>query len=117
MEDIKAFGRNIRIYRKNLHMSQEVLAEKLDINTSNITKIENGEQFVSADVLYKLADILQVCVSDLFRTDEPQETSRQDSYKEKLQKYISTLSDEEVRYMFENIKLFQKYSKKINDLL
>ena len=111
MEDLKAFGRNVRAYRKRLHLSQEVLSEKLGINPSNITKIENGEQFVTAPVLYKLAEILQVSVSDLFKTKPVKDTSQEDNCKQKLMKYVSTLSENEAKYVFENIKLFQKYAK------
>jgi len=112
MEDMHAFGRNVRLYRKNLHLSQEVLSEKLDINPSNITKIENGDQFVSSDVLYKLAEKLQVTVSDLFKTDETPISPATDSAGSRLKKYILTLNDEEAEFAYENIKLFKKYFHK-----
>ena len=112
MDNLKAFGRNIRTYIKNLHLSQEELAEKLNINTSNIVKLEAGKQFVTAKVLFNLASILQVSVSDLFKETSPEDTSRDDSYKQKLLKYISTLSETEAKFAFDTIKLFQKYSGK-----
>jgi len=109
MEDMRAFGRNVRLYRKNLHLSQEALSEKLDINPSNITKIENGDQFVSSDVLYKLAENLHVTISDLFRTEEPPFFPNTDSSGNRLREYIMTLSDVEAEFAYENIKLFRKY--------
>ncbi len=112
MEKLKPFGRNVKIFRKNLHLSQEELAEKLNINTSNIVKIEAGRQFVSAKVLFKLAEALQVSVSRLFEQDAPEDTSSCDSLKQKLFKYISTLSEDEAKCAYEIIKLFQKYSGK-----
>jgi len=112
MEDMRAFGRNVRLYRKNLHLSQEVLSEKLDINPSNITKIENGDQFVSSDVLYKLAESLQVTISDLFRAEEPPVFSDTDSPRSRLRNYIMTLNDDEAEFAYENIKLFKKYFRK-----
>lgn len=112
MEILKAFSRNVKIYRKNLHLSQEALAEKLNINTSNIVKIEAGNQFVSARVLFKLAEVLQVTVSDLFKEESPADTKSADSDKQKLLKYVSTLTDKEAKYTYEAVKLFQRYTDK-----
>ena len=111
MEELKTFGKNVRAFRKNLYLSQEVLSEKLGINPSNITKIENGEQFVSAKILFKLAEILQVSVSDLFTAETRKASRKKDSSREKLLKYVSVLSENEAKCVFEIIKLFQKYSK------
>ncbi len=111
MDKLKIFGANVRHYRKRLHLSQEQLAEKLNINTSNIVKVESGKQFVSATVLYKMAEVLQVSVSDLFREDTPTTSSQTDSNKQKLLKYVSTLTEDEAQFAFESIKIFQKHSK------
>lgn len=53
-------GKLIVRQRKALRISQEILAEKLDIHVRTLGKIENGHSFVSADVLCKLSKIFNV---------------------------------------------------------
>jgi transcriptional regulator with XRE-family HTH domain len=54
--DIKAtFGENLKFYRKEKHLSQEQLSEKVDISVKHLSSIERGLNFVSADLLEKLA--------------------------------------------------------------
>jgi transcriptional regulator with XRE-family HTH domain len=69
--DIKVlFGNNLRRYRKKAGLSQEILAEKLDISTQHISNIETGRKFVSAGLLQEIIGILQVPPSLLFYDPE-----------------------------------------------
>ena len=45
------FGQNLRFYRKNAGLSQENLAEKLNISQNHLGLIERGKQFVSYTLL------------------------------------------------------------------
>jgi transcriptional regulator with XRE-family HTH domain len=59
--DIKSiFGENLKFYRKAKNLSQEQLAEKADISVKHLSAIERGLTFVSADLLEKLADSVEV---------------------------------------------------------
>ena len=60
------FGTNLKFYRKRRHLSQEQLAEKVDISAKHLSKIERGLTFVSADLLEKLSDTLEISVAQLF---------------------------------------------------
>jgi len=65
--DIKAsFGLNLKHYRKKQHLSQEQLAEKVDISVMHLSKIERGLTFVSADLLEKLSNNLDISAASLF---------------------------------------------------
>ena len=67
MENIKIlFGKRLRELRKKNGLTQEELAEKLDIAERNISKIECGDNFPRPEKLIKLAKILNVSVQDLF---------------------------------------------------
>ena len=61
-EQIKDFrlklGDKIRIVREERGYSQEQLAEKMDINRSTISKIENGKFGISVDYLVKFSIFL-----------------------------------------------------------
>lgn len=69
MSRLKNLGKNIKKYREAKKFSQELLAEKADLSREYITRIENGQKFVSLKKLFLLADILGVKFSDLANFD------------------------------------------------
>ena len=67
MKGIKTvLGANIKYYRKKLHLSQDQLAEKLEITPKHLSTIETGATFVSAELLEKITQQLLVSASTLF---------------------------------------------------
>ena len=66
-ENIKIlFGKRLKKLRIKKGLTQEQVAEKLNIAERNISKIECGDNFPRPDKLSKLATILGVTVQDLF---------------------------------------------------
>ena len=53
-------------YRKELHLSQEKLAEKADASANYIALIENGKYFPSLPMIQQIAKALSVESLDLF---------------------------------------------------
>lgn len=62
---IYGLGRKIFARRKELGMSQNTLAEKLDISREHLAKIETAKRTVSLDLLIEIADSLNTKVRDL----------------------------------------------------
>lgn len=62
----KIFGSAVRARRRGLGFSQEELAERADLHRTYITEVENGLRNISIDNISKLADALEVSVSELF---------------------------------------------------
>lgn len=62
------FSRNIKVYRKQNHLTQEMLAEKADLSISYIKQIESGTEFknVSLTAMLKLSKALGITIRDLF---------------------------------------------------
>ncbi len=58
-------GREIFNKRKELGLSQNELAEKLDISREHLAKIETAKRTVSLDLLIEIAQCLNVKVKDL----------------------------------------------------
>lgn len=58
-------GRNIFKRRKELKLSQNELAEKLDISREHLAKIETAKRTVSLDLLIEIAENLNTKVKDL----------------------------------------------------
>lgn len=64
------FGLNVVYYRKKKRLSQTQLAELVNIHRTYVSAIELGKVSVSFDVLFKLAQVLEVPVSKLFEIRE-----------------------------------------------
>lgn len=78
LREVLAF--NIKLYRKNLGLSQEKLAEKLDIAANYIALIETGKRFPSINMLERIATALQKDTVEMFSIT-PIELSRRKSLK------------------------------------
>ena len=59
MDYIK-LGKLVRIMRKNRGLTQEKLAELVDVSTSYIGHIERGTRKLSVDTLYRICKVLGV---------------------------------------------------------
>ena len=58
-------GRLIAERRKSLNMTQNELAEKLNISAKAVSKWERAKNFPNIDMLQDLAKILEIQVADL----------------------------------------------------
>jgi transcriptional regulator with XRE-family HTH domain len=63
---IKAFGKNLRKIRLEKNISQEQLANDIDIPINQIGRIERGEINTSISVAYALTKALKVDIVELF---------------------------------------------------
>ena len=58
-------GREIYKHRKQLGVSQNVLAEMVNISREHLAKIETAKRTVSLSLLIDIADSMNIRVSDL----------------------------------------------------
>lgn len=63
-------GKNIHKYRKLNNLTQEKLAEIIDVEINSISSFERGKYFPSPENLIKIADALKIDLSDLFTFNE-----------------------------------------------
>lgn len=69
--DLQAqFGRNLREHRKRLGLSQEGLADELDLHRTYIGGIERGERNLTLKTIEAIAERLGVEPIDLLRPSE-----------------------------------------------
>lgn len=65
-------GRRVRLRRKELGISQERLADGLDLTFQQVQKYERGSNRISASKLYEIARVLRVPVAFFFEgLDDP----------------------------------------------
>ena len=63
---IRAFGENLRKIRQNKKMSMQILAYTINVEYSQISRIELGKINTSISTIYEIAQALDVPVKDLF---------------------------------------------------
>ena len=62
----KRLGDKVRIYREDAGMTQELLAEKIDLSVDMVGKLERGVAAPSFNTLEKLCNVLDKDVLELF---------------------------------------------------
>lgn len=63
--DYRSLGKRLRQERHKMHLTQEKLAEKIEVSDAYIGQIERGERSLSLETLVKLANQLGVTVDYL----------------------------------------------------
>ena len=63
--DYYAIGQRIRKYRKAKRMSQETLAEQVDISVTHMSHIDTGNTKLSLQVFADLVQALEISADDL----------------------------------------------------
>ena len=92
------FGANLKQYRKQKHLSQEQLSEKVNISVKHLSKIERGLTFVSADLLDKLSEQLEIPVACFFCK------SNEKIYDENVNQIFDRISEKHLIRALEGIK-------------
>ena len=91
----ECLAKNIKKYRKELHITQEQLAEMAKTSTTYIGTIEIGQKFPSLQMIERIAAALQVDSLQLFQIDTafPAQSQPQvdfDALKKSLMKNIKS---------------------------
>ena len=69
MSRLELLGQNIKKFRKMRHLTQRDLAVALDCTYEFICRIERGQMLIGLRRLFKLADVLEVKMTDLIDFD------------------------------------------------
>ncbi len=96
----RKLGARIQEIRKSKKMTQEKLAELINLETPNLSNIERGKKFMTADTLEKIITVLNVKEKDLFDFEHfmPREDLR-----EKIITETENLSEKELQYLYKMI--------------
>lgn len=69
MSRAKLLGQNIKKFRELKGLTQNELAEKVDLSREYIADIERGLKNISLRKLYMIVDVLNIKCSDLINFD------------------------------------------------
>jgi len=64
-------GQRVKKFRKERGLSQEKLAEKLDVSRPVVSQIEKGKRKIKVEDVFKLAEILDFSIEELIGTKDP----------------------------------------------
>ena len=93
-------GTRIQEIRKSKNMTQESLAEKIGLDTPNLSNIECGKRFMTAETLEKIAIALNVEEKELFDFGHIKDRTEIINL---LNKEIENSSDNELMYFYKVI--------------
>lgn len=65
--DYAKLGKRIKHARERKRMTQEALANEIDVNPSYISHIESGDKKLSLKTLFKISYILDTSMDELFQ--------------------------------------------------
>lgn len=97
------FGEILKRLRKNAHMTQQELADKLWISKSSVSCYEQNTRFPSPEMLIKIASIFHVSVDYLLDREQKQRILD-----------ITDLKDEDVEFLCTTIN-FLKAKNHVGD--
>lgn len=98
-------GARIQEIRKSKKITQERLAEMIELDIPNISNIERGKRFVSSTTLEKIINALNIEAKELF--DFEHKKSRQDLISD-INQIITTSTDKEIEYFYRMMKMYRE---------
>ena len=99
--DYFAIGQRIRKIRKAHGLSQESLAEQINISTTHMSHIETGNTKLSLPVLVDLAAALEVRTDDLLYDGSPAERS---AATDAIVQMLDTCTTQQIKIIKDSLK-------------
>ncbi len=103
MDNKKSLGKRIKEFRKMNGLTQEKLAEAIDIETASLSAIESGRHFPSLPTIEKIATVLNIEIKALF--DFKSLVSAKEM-KEEIIKHIDKLNDKEIAFIYKFVDCY-----------
>ncbi len=101
MNPEELFGKRVRAARKAAKLTLEKAAEQVDIHANHLAQIERGTKRPSFELIFALADVLNVSPVTLFlfERDEADEKTLRRKVNALLDKYTAEQLGQTYRYM------------------
>ena len=96
----ESFGQNLKIIRKSKNYTQEKLAEKINIDIRQYSRIETGKGFPSLTTLENICDALNINPACLFEMNDDKSIYNKKSPEYEIFIKIKKLSDSSAKIKF-----------------
>ena len=103
MDIKKLFGLRIKEYRKKKGLTQAQLAEIVNVDGKHISRIELGNNFPSAELIARFANVLDIEPKELFEFYHHQEPI---DLKQSITQILEILSKEQLEATYKYIRSF-----------
>lgn len=104
----KTFGINLKKLRSAKNLTQEQLAEILNMQMQSITFIETGRTFVSSEVLSKLCNYFNVEPQFFFKAGNIESTQKELNLKQDISRLLSSCDYDKLLSIYNIIIALQK---------
>lgn len=98
-------GARIKELRKSRAMSQEQLAEKIDVDPKHLSRIEVGRGYPSLDALENIANVLNVDMKDFF---EFQHLNTADEVEKAVDSLLKSADENKKRVLLKLLKALDR---------
>lgn len=105
-------GARVRHYRTMNHLTQEQLSERVDVSSTTISRLENGDQMVGVFRLIRIAEALGTTPDALLYPPET-EQSIEDEYKERMIALIEKYTGKQREYIWKVMKAFSEFESEV----
>ena len=113
--DMEVVGKRIQALRKEHKMTQQQLAEAIDISEKYLSNIETGKDICSIHVILNIANLLDASVDDLLGSNLKYNrfhTPANGAYHTRLINETYALSEKECAHLLRYIELMKEQDKK-----
>lgn len=107
--DYKSIGKRIKIARIKQEITQEKLAEKVEISPSHLSNIETGSTRLSLQTMVNLANALNISVDYLLSENIIHSGA---VFKDEIQKVLEDCDDHEIRVIAKIISAAKEAMRK-----
>lgn len=97
-----ALGENIRRIRKRIGFTQDAFSEKIGIEPSSLSNIENGKSFPSAFTLIQIQQKFNISAEEIFDIEHLKDIN---SIEKDLQKSVERLNPDKKRILWKIVKM------------
>lgn len=108
MLDYVAIGRKIKMYRKQAHLTQAKLAEKLNMTDKYLSSLELGKEKVSLTRLDEIADLFKIDIINLLADTNSLSTTYGDT---EILDLIKDWTPDEKTVLIKLINTFNEHKK------
>lgn len=100
------FQENLQKLRKEAHLSQEALAEKLNVTRQSVSKWKSGASYPEMDKLFALCDIFQVELDTLLNKDVDHKEKKEERKTEQKNPFFQKIDRamKKIIYFFSSMK-------------
>lgn len=100
-------GKRVRQYRVMNGFTQEQLSELVDVSSTTISRLENGDQMVGVFRFMQIAEALGTTADALLYPSEAEQPL--DEWKERMTVLIEKYTDKQKEYIWKVMKAFSEF--------